>query len=514
MQGSAVNCDVLIVGGGPTGITLAVLLGQSGISVVVVEKAVAIYPLPRAAHIDHETMRVFQQVGIADRLMATCRHTDRYDFLNAKGKVLLRFEGSNAIGSGGWPAANMIHQPSLEAALRDRLDAFPNVELRCSTELVHYRDAGDAVEATIADASGRHQVRARFLVGADGARSPVRKATGIEFDDLGFEEPWLVVDAIVNDPDRLPTTNLQICDPERPTTCVLMGESRHRWEFMIKPGEDPEEISTNASVERMLQPWNVEGAITLERKAVYTFRARTARSWRMGRVLLAGDAAHQTPPFAGQGLCSGIRDAVNLSWKLAAAVRGLAPCDILDTYQPEREPNVRATIKMAIMMGRTVCTTNRLSAFVRDTKFRIARALHLTPDGPPAYPPIACGAILAGTAGAGSYFPQPCAAGHTGAKLDDVLGPGAWLISRSPIQAISGIVTVTLDTPEIAPFRIALEAWLDAQAIDAVLVRPDRYVFGTGHADELIQQWSGIVGQVMEPVQNPSISMYQCESGA
>jgi 3-(3-hydroxy-phenyl)propionate hydroxylase len=492
MQGTATECEVLIAGGGPTGITLAALLGQAGISVLVVEKEAAIYPLPRAAHIDHETMRVFQQVGIADRLMATCQHADRYDFLNAKGKILLRFEGSSAIGAGGWPAANMIHQPALEAVLRARLVAFPTVELRCSTELREYRDTGQGVVATIVDESGSREVRARYLVGADGARSPVREAARIEFDDLGFEEPWLVVDAIVNDRSRLPTANLQICDPERPTTCVLMGEGRHRWEFMIKPGEDADELSSDASVERLLKPWNVEGAVSLERKAVYTFRARIARKWRQGNVFLAGDAAHQTPPFAGQGLCSGIRDAANLSWKLAAAVRGTTASDLLDSYQPEREPNVRATIAMAIMMGRTVCTTSRLAAFVRDTKFRIARALNLTPDGPPGYPPITCGAILAGSSGAGGYFPQPCADTSPVAKLDDVLGPGAWLIARKPQQAGKGVVAATLDQPEIAPFRAPLEAWLDARAADAVLVRPDRYVFGTGIAGELIEHWRKI----------------------
>lgn len=488
-QAAEQQFDVLIAGGGPTGMTLAALLGQQGISVLVIEKEAAIYPLPRAAHIDHETMRVFQDVGIAERLMKTCRQTDRYDFLNAKGKVLLRFEGSNAIGAGGWPAANMIHQPSVEAALRDRVSAFPSVALRCSTELVEYRDEGDGVVAVIADAEGRHAVRARFLVGADGARSPVREAAGIEFDDLGFEEPWLVVDAIVTDATRLPTANLQICDPARPTTCVLMGEGRHRWEFMIKPGENPDEISGDASIAQMLKVWDVEGAVTLERKAVYTFRARVARRWREGNVMLAGDAAHQTPPFAGQGLCSGIRDVVNLSWKLGSVLRGSASPDLLDTYQAERESNTRATIKMAIMMGRTVCVTNRFSAFFRDTKLRFARALGLTPDGPPAYPPITRGAILAGSAGAGSYFPQLCADGMPGAKLDDVLGKGAWMIARSSLSDTAGMVTASLDAPLLEPFKARLEAWLDDREAEAVLVRPDRYIFGTGRPEDLIGQW-------------------------
>ena len=481
--------DVLIAGGGPTGITLAVLLGQSGLSVLVVEKEPEIYPLPRAAHIDHEIMRIFQQVGIADQLMTTCRHADRYDFLNAKGKILLRFDGSSAIGKGGWPAANMIHQPSLEKALRDRLVDMPTVELQCATELASYCDSKNGVIATVIDERGSREVRARFLVGADGARSSVRKAAGIEFDDLGFEEPWLVVDAIVKDASRLPTSNLQICDPERPTTCVLMGQGRHRWEFMIKPGENAEDISSDASVDRLLKPWNVDGAVTLERKAVYTFRARVARHWRKDNVMLAGDAAHQTPPFAGQGLCSGIRDGANLAWKLAAVVRGDASPDLLDTYQPEREPNVRATIKMAIMMGRTVCTTNRFSAFLRDCKFRLARALKLTPDAPPAYPPILRGAILIGNMGAGSYFPQPIADQTRIPKLDNLLGSGAWLLSRGHAIGSEHCVAVTINDVKLQPYASALTKWLDEHNTEAVLVRPDRYVFGIGVSEDLSVDW-------------------------
>ncbi|MCC5611608.1 bifunctional 3-(3-hydroxy-phenyl)propionate/3-hydroxycinnamic acid hydroxylase [Nostoc sp. CHAB 5834] len=486
--------DVLIAGGGPTGITLALFLGHAGLSVLVVEKAAAIYPLPRAAHIDHETMRIFQQVGITDQIMATCRQTDRYDFLNAKGKVLLRFDGSSAIGAGGWPAANMIHQPSIEAALRNRLCDLPNVKLRCSTELSGYQDNGSSVDATIADGDGEHKVTARFLVGADGARSPVREAAGIEFDDLGFEEPWLVVDAIVHDPSRLPTANLQICDPARPTTCVLMGEGRHRWEFMIKPGEDPADIASDESVRRLMEPWKVEGAITLERKAVYTFRAKVARQWRNGNVFLAGDAAHQTPPFAGQGLCSGIRDVSNLNWKLASVLKGSAKDDLLDTYQPEREPHVRATIQMAMMMGRMVCITNKFSAFVRDTKLRTARLLKLTPDGPPAYPPLSCGAMLAGTPAAGCYFPQPLSETKPHKKLDDVLGSGAWIISRRSDPLDSEIRAAGLNSPEVAPFKFALANWFDSHNVEAILVRPDRYIFGSGSVSELAQKWKNVAG--------------------
>ncbi len=476
MVAASYDCDVLIVGGGPTGVTLAALLAKRGVSVIVAEKEAAIFPLPRAAHIDHEGMRVLQDAGASEAVMATSRRADRYEFRNARGKLLMCLDGAERIGPGGWPVANMIHQPSVEAALRASLAERAPGALRSCWELKSFAEDAEGVTAQFASPEGARAIRARWLVGADGARSPVRKACGIAFEDLGFEEPWLVVDVLVDDPSRLPTANLQICDPARPTTCVLMGEGRHRWEFMILPGETPEDVSSDAAVAQMLAPWKVEGAVRIERKAVYTFRARIAQHWRKGRVLLAGDAAHQTPPFAGQGLCSGLRDAANLSWKLAAVTRCEAGAALLDTYQPERAPNLRATIDMACLMGKMVCTTSRFGAAVRDAKFALARALGKLPDGPPAYPPLGTGAILAGSPGAGSYFPQAVSA--DGARLDDGLGPGHWLVRRTD-----------LDKPRTAPFAAGLTDWLDRHGAEAVLVRPDRYVFGSGQAESLASAW-------------------------
>ena len=474
------DCDVLIVGGGPTGVTLAVLLARRGVSVIVAEKEAGIYPLPRAAHIDHEGMRILQEAGVAEAVMATSRRASRYDFLNAKGDLLLRFEGGDQIGPGGWPAANMIHQPSVEAELRVALAALPEARLHSGWELQSFADDGAGATATLATPQGEQTLRARYLVGADGARSPVRRAAGIAFDDLNFEEPWLVVDVLVDDYSRLPTANLQICNPRRPTTCVLMGEGRHRWEFMILPGESAEQVSTDAFIETLLEPWDIKGAVRLERKAVYTFRARIAAQWRKGRVLLAGDAAHQTPPFAGQGMCSGLRDAANLAWKLAAVTQGNAANSLLDSYQTERQPHLRATIDMAIMMGKMVCTTSNWQALLRDLKFKLARMLGKLPDGPPADPPILAGAILAGSPGAGSYFPQPVS--RDGARLDDVLGMGDWLIVREDLAA-----------PGMAPFARQISGWLDRHAAEAVLIRPDRYVFGTGDKAALQEAWGAFV---------------------
>nr|WP_321440669.1 bifunctional 3-(3-hydroxy-phenyl)propionate/3-hydroxycinnamic acid hydroxylase [uncultured Hyphomonas sp.] len=481
------HCDVVIVGGGPTGIALALIAAQYGASVIVCEKEADVYPLPRAAHIDHEVLRIFQSVGAAEEIAATSRTTSHYDFLTADGQVLLRFEGADRIAPGGWPRANMIHQPSLERALRKQMQAAGNVALHVQWSFADYEETADGVMARFSTPDGQRTVAARYIVGADGTRSPVRTAAGIELDDLNFDELWLVIDAIVHDFDRLPRVNLQICDPKRPTTCVLMGEGRHRWEFMLLPGESAAHVMRDEFIEELLAPWDVQGAVTLERKAVYQFNARVAKEWRRGRVLLAGDAAHQTPPFAGQGLCAGARDAANLGWKLGMIASGQAPVALLETYQAEREPHARATIQMAMMMGRTVCITDPGAATERDRQMLAARAAGMSPDGRTEYPGIASGIVLAGSPAAGSYFPQWISG--AGARLDDELGPGPWLIGTGALPQQEGVRTMNLSESEAMDVREGIKEWLGTHDAKAVLVRPDRYVFGTGDASGLLSAW-------------------------
>jgi 2-polyprenyl-6-methoxyphenol hydroxylase-like FAD-dependent oxidoreductase len=485
-----IHCDVLIAGGGPTGITLGLLLARRGVRVVVADREPDIYPLPRAAHIDHETVRIFQELGLAKEVLASCRAADRYDFLTAKGEVLLRFGGLDRIGPGGWPAANMIHQPSIETTLRCAAGSMASLQLKKRWAWLSCQEREGEVVSRFATPDGETLVHAQYLIGCDGARSPVRTFCDISIDDLHFDEQWLVVDTRVQDYERLPKENLQICDPSRPTTCVLMGSGRHRWEFMLTPGETPERLLDDAFVTKLLEPWNVDGAVTIERKAVYRFNARVAKSWRKGRVFLAGDAAHLMPPFAGQGLCSGLRDAANLAWKLRAVLDG-APASLLDTYQAEREPHARAIISLAIMMGRTVCMTDPGAARARDEQMIEARAAGSSSDGAMSFPAFESGCITKGAPGAGSYFAQPVAGKGIMQRLDDVLGPSAWLIARDGVDEIArhNLTAVALDEAVLAPFRAELAHWLKKHDVDAVLVRPDRYVFGTGDASTLARLW-------------------------
>lgn len=480
------DVDVLIVGLGPVGATLAALLGDAGVRTLVVERDGQVYPLPRAAHFDHEIMRLFQQLGIARAVLAHARPAPAYEFRTADGRMLMLFDGPSKIASSGWQASYMFHQPGLEHALRAKLAGQASVEVRLGSRFVALEQDAERVRAVIEGPGGVEIVRARYLVGCDGGSSLVRTAIDGELDDYGFDEPWLVVDAKVGEDARTPDVNLQICDPERPTTCVLMGPGRHRWEFMLKPGETTEQVLSDDFIQPLIAAWDC-GPVELERRAVYRFHGLVAKTWRSGRVLLAGDAAHQMPPFAGQGMCSGLRDAANLAWKLTAVLDG-ADEALLDTYQTEREPHVRAFIELAIHMGRVVCTLDPAAAAARDAAM-LAGPKSAAPLPAPSLGP---GHLQAGAAAAGGFFIQTWADGQ---GLDDLLGPGPWLIARDGAQPVPGLTSRTLSDPALAGHREALGRWLDEHGADAVLVRPDRYVFGAGDPAALIDAWRAPLGQ-------------------
>lgn len=476
------DCDVLVAGLGPVGAALCALLAREGVSAIAVEKDAEVYPLPRAAHFDHEIMRLFQKLGIHEEMAAASRVAPTYEFRNAAGQILMSYDLIAQGSPSGWSPSYMFHQPSLEVALRRLASESPLIDLRLRRTLRSFVQDAEGVTAQVDGPDGPETVRARWLVGCDGAKSPIREALGVGMDDYGFDEPWLVIDALVSDASRLPAANLQICDPARPTTCVLMSQGRHRWEFMLLPGETPEDLLDDAVIRELLKPWNCDDCVEIERKAVYRFHGRVAKQWREGRVLLAGDAAHQTPPFAGQGMCSGLRDADNLAWKLAAVIKHGADPALLDSYQTEREPPVRSVIELAIAMGRVVCISDPQAADMRDAGMLGQRAAGGEPP-PIAQPRLGPGALLEGVGG--DYFPQPWSGDR---RMDDVLGDGPWLIRRGDLSAKT-----------LAPFAADLDRWLTAHAADAVLVRPDRYVFGVGQPDQLLAAWTTQTGAPFSP---------------
>ena len=478
------DADVLVVGLGPAGDVMAALLAQEGLSVIAIDREADLFPLPRAAVFDHEIMRIFQSIGIAETILTACRVPERYEFVTADGDVLLDFKVAAQTPTSGWAEHYVLHQPAVERALRSRLVAL-GVDARAGTTLVDVAADSAGVDTRLIGPKGEHTVRTRFVIGCDGAASKVREKLGITLFDYQFDEPWLVIDAVADEPNDLPHRLMQICDPRRPVTYLKMCANRYRWEFMIKPGEDPAEISSDASIRALLAPWNCVDRLMIERRAVYRFHGLVAQQWRKERVLLAGDAAHQMPPFAGQGMCAGIRDAANLAWKLATVMRGEAGEELLDTYQAEREFHVRAVIETAIAMGRLVCLLDEEGAAARNTQMLARKAAGET-DIAMAFPNLQ-GGMLTDLPGAGALFPQTVSASGW---LDDHLGQGAWLIGRDlPVVRDAGLRGVALGDPVLAPFAGPVAAWLDSHQADAVLVRPDRHVFGTGPAAILLGRW-------------------------
>lgn len=477
--------DVAIVGYGPVGAALAILLGQQGHRVVVLERHAAPYPLPRAVHYDHEVARILQSCGVAEQCAKIVEPVEVYEFQNAAGTPLVRF-GRRGNGLSGWPQSSMFSQPELEAVLFARVDELPAIEVRRGWPVTDLVDDGDHVVVR-GDAGS---VRARYVVGCDGANSTVRQLTGIAMEDRAFFYDWLVVDVVFDEPRVFDPLNVQICDPARPTTVVSGGPGRRRWEFMALPGEPVEGLNEESTAWRLLEPFDARpDNARLEKHAVYRFQARWAEEWRRGRVLLAGDAAHQTPPFAGQGLCAGLRDAANLAWKLDLVLRGLTPDRLLDAYGLERGPNMRAVIDLAIEMGKLICAADPDEAAARDAAFIAADDGGLT-DIPP-FPPITEGVVLAGTPGAGELFLQAeVAADGRRARFDDAVGAGWRLVTLATpaldwelaawFADIGGaVVELGAADGSLRDVDGDYGKWFEDHGVVAALQRPDFSLFGT-----------------------------------
>jgi flavoprotein hydroxylase len=493
--------DVAIVGYGPVGQLLAILLGEKGWTVGVFEKQPQAYPLPRAVHFDHEVGRILQAAGVADAVAARTETADAYEWRNAAGQTLLRF-GSKAASISGWPETNMFAQPEIERLLDARARTVASVEVNRGMEAVGIEEREGEVEIAVADSAGRRRsCTARFAVGCDGANSFVRSHLGATVTDLGFFFDWLIVDVIPHQAKTWNPLNIQICDPARPTTLVSGGPGRRRWEFMRLPGESAEELNSEATAWRLLAPWDVRPAnAELERHAVYRFQARWVDVWRRGRLLLAGDAAHQMPPFAGQGMCSGLRDAINLAWKLDLVLAGKASDGLLDTYPSERIPHVRAMIHFSMELGKVICIADPAAAAARDAAM-IAAAAEGSAVQPPPPLGIGPGVRLDRDPQAGRLFLQARVerAGRAG-LFDDVVGrgwtllgavanPGAALERETAafFASIGGITAHFASDRSATAVRDvdgAYARWFAEARAAVVLQRPDFYLFGTAHAVE------------------------------
>jgi 2-polyprenyl-6-methoxyphenol hydroxylase-like FAD-dependent oxidoreductase len=495
--------DVAIVGYGPVGAALAILLAQQGWRVVVLERWAEPYPLPRAVHFDHEAGRILQSCGIGSALEAISEPADVYEFQNAARRPLLRF-GRVGNGLSGWPQSSMFSQPDLEALLFERVGDLPAIDVRRGMQVVRLDEDGDAVVVHGArvdvepDGNGglRLQpsgeepvVRARYVVGCDGANSTVRGLIGLDMTDRAFFYDWLIVDVIFSEPRTYEPLNVQICDPVRPTTCVSGGPGRRRWEFMALPGESIDQLNDEATAWRLLEPWDAHPRnARLERHAVYRFQARWVKEWRRGRVLLAGDAAHQTPPFAGQGLCAGLRDAANLAWKLGLVLAGTSPDSLLDAYGTERAPNMEAVIDLAIEMGKMICVCDPDEVRARDEMFLAGYDGGVTAIPP--FPGISDGIVLPGSPKAGELFVQgDVERNGQRVRFDDAVGAGWRLVTNGPVavdaaladrfESMGGAVVAVGEEPGLLDVDGTYRRWFDANRVHAALQRPDFALFGT-----------------------------------
>lgn len=352
--------DVLVVGYGPVGAALAALLGRYGVRTLVIDKEPDILMAPRAIALDNEALRILQMTGLAEDAFAKIA----IPYVRMLCPLIGEFGRINSSGCiDGHPKLVTFYQPELERALRCQVQEQDDVFALTSTELLAFAEEGNQVRATLKLADGSEAiVHARYLVGTDGAGSLVRKAIGQDFQGKTYAEDWLIVDAknLYGDFDHVEF----LCDHRRPAPHMIAPGGRIRWEFMLKPGETREEMERDETIARLLAPWAKSSDLQIERKAVYRFHARCCARFSRGRVFLAGDAAHLTPPFVGQGLVAGLRDAANLAWKLAWVSKAYAAPTILDSYDSERRPHARKMIELAKFMGELIMPRSRVRAFV------------------------------------------------------------------------------------------------------------------------------------------------------
>lgn len=474
----APDYDVAIVGFGPTGATLANLLTLRGLKVVVFERDKDVFVLPRAVHFDAECMRVFQTIGIADAMLPDLFVGLGMKFVNERGELLIDWSRPPGIGPHGWCASYKFHQPQLERMLRAQLAKSGLADVRLRHEVFAIDERDNYVRIRFEDtAQGRlSHTTARYVVGCDGARSTVRRFIGTGLADLKSHERWVVVDVLLEHerPD-LGDYSIQYCDPERPITYTRGPHNRRRWEIMAMPGDDEHQLGASAWIWERLKRWISPADAQLERSAIYTFHSVIAQGWRRDRLLIAGDAAHQTPPFMGQGMAAGIRDAANLAWKLADVIGSRMPDTLLDTYESEREPHVREFIETAVQLGTVIQATDRAAADARDREMTAELRQFKTPQ------PCLGGGYHEGAQG-GQIAPQP--SGADGRRLDDTVGYRFALVAvaelaehaRAGLEAARDQIVTIMSAEEGA-----LRDWLASTGSRAVLLRPDRYIYGVAY---------------------------------
>ncbi len=489
--------DVAIAGYGPAGAVAAALLGQAGLKVFVCDRLPGVYEIPRAISLDHEIMRVFQQLGVKEAVLPFTEPFTNSEWFGADGQLIRRMTMVAPPYPQGTTPSMVFTQPPVERVLRARVAEFPNVTVALNNELTGLSQDDEGVTLALKSSDGAlTSVRASWLIGCDGGASTVRSRVGIELDDLDFDEPWLVVDVRVNRRGlaKLPRTSVQFCEPERPCTLVIGPGNHRRWEISLKPGEDPQCAATAEGTWQLLARWLTPDDGELWRQASYRFHALVARNWRAGRVFIAGDAAHMQPPFLGQGMCQGVRDVANLAWKLTAVLRGevkgMAAERLLDSYGSERQAHVRELTTRLKHIGAIICERDPVKARERDARL-LAEAGGSVKDTPcqDILPKLESGFLSAeATSGRGMLCPQPRMA--DGRLMDEALGGGWRLLLSQPWEVPpgpGGLSTLRLTSDATPEAEGVLADWMQRHGCRAAIVRPDHYVYGTASSQEQLR---------------------------
>jgi 3-(3-hydroxy-phenyl)propionate hydroxylase len=545
---------VIIVGAGPVGCTAALLLADQGVPVSLLERHPQPHPLPRAVHLDDEVARTLCRAGVSEGFLARSRSCSGLRLLDADHRVMAEFRREHEVGLHGFPQANMFHQPDLEQLLLARVEQHPLIGFHRGVEVTGLDGACGPltgnhpveVHAEVAADGSEQTFTGRLVLGCDGANSTIRDLAGITLEDLGFTERWLVID--IRSDKLLDTWDgvEQICDPARAATFMQVTGHRYRWEFQLHDGDDEAGMITPDALGKLLEPWTGRrdtGGLEIIRSATYTFRARLAARFQTGRVFLLGDAAHLTPPFIGQGLAAGLRDADNLAWKIAHVLTGQAGEDLLNTYDTERRPHAKAMINKAVRIGWAMtggqdraAAVRRiaLAAAVRSDRVREAIASTATPrlkTGALQQAPWRIRGRRSGAPRTGSLIPNPLVTVGDGppARLDTVLGGRTAVVTAGEPSAElvglcrrSGLLLVRFSGPHGAGkpqgsgapagnrwvhVRLAgdrrspgaLRA-LTANPALTVLIRPDRVVAAIGSRAGLPRlPWSIPAGPVPPP---------------
>ncbi len=505
------DCEVAIIGAGPVGLMIANLLGASGVEAIVLERNPTLLGLPRAIAYDAETLRLFTQIGLFDSIASGLIPDPQVVYLNARGRMLMEMKPPQS--PFGHSPLGTFYQPSFERALLDGLARFKTVRAAFAHNVTDLDQDASGVTLSVATPNGEQRLRAKFVVACDGGASATRDKIGARMLGSTYMERWLVVDARIENHgvDRITFR----CDPRRPTVQLPAVGSRVRWEFMQLPGENADDLLRDERIRALLAPFVDWADVEIERKTVYAFHARVADRWRNGRIFLAGDAAHMMPPFAGQGMNGGMKDAVNLSWKLAAVLAGNAPADILGSYETERADHVRSMVKLSRRLGAVIMPTNRAIASLRDAAFA---CLNLSSGfrsfirrGGVLPPPHISRSALTGSGKdevIGQMMPQPDVSSAQGrAPLDQFLSCHQWLalgVGVDPASAMSerdlsildalGARFICLNGKAKNVRTLSLQSddrrfadWAKRHRVGGVLVRPDRFIAERLHARANLQ---------------------------